>query len=66
MQTDTASRCLAEDSIVAPLFPAVGAPRQGLTRFPSNFLRSERCCGLHPASVFNVDELVTQPPSFPL
>ena len=51
---------------MARLFPAVGAPRQGLTRFPSNFPRLERCGGLSAASGFNVDELVTQHPSFPL
>lgn len=35
-------------------------------KLPSNFLRSERCCGLHRASVFNVDESVTKHPRFPL
>jgi hypothetical protein len=49
----------------APLFPAVGVPRQGLTRFPRNFPRSERRG--HPAiDVCYVDELIAKGLSFAL
>ena len=50
---------------MAPLFPAVGAPRQGLTRFPSNFPRSERR-GNPTIDVFYVDELIAKGLGFAL
>src|SRR5919206_3479675 len=49
-----------------PLFPAVGVPRQGRKGFPRNFPRSERCCSLSAASVFNVDELIAKGLGFAL
>ena len=35
-------------------------------KLPSNFPRSERCRGLRAARVFDLHELVTKAPSFPL
>src|SRR5262249_38795411 len=54
-----------EDSTAVPLFPAVGAPREGITRFPSNFPRSERR-GNPAIDVFYVDELIAKGLGFAL
>ena len=52
------------DAVAIYLGPCENRLRDG--KLPSNFPRSERCRGLSAASVFNVDELVTKHPSFPL
>ena len=50
----------------APLFPAVGVPRQGRKGFPSNFPRSGGDGGLPAFTACDLDELVTDHPRFPL
>ena len=51
---------------IAPLFPAVGVPRQGHKGFPNNFPWSGGDWDLPAFKAFDLDELVTEHPRFPL